>query len=58
MSEKPIDGTVAMLYGEVEDTDYLAAEDYLPTLPNTVSYLIRFLSIRINEYFLSFLYTE
>lgn len=37
MSEKPYDGTVAMLYGEIEDGDFLAAEDYLPTLPNTVS---------------------
>ena len=36
MSEKPNDGTVAMHYGEIEDADYLAAEDYLPTLPNTV----------------------
>ncbi|KAJ7951479.1 Transcription factor SPT20-like [Quillaja saponaria] len=35
MSEKPFDGTVAMHYGEIEDGDYLAAEDYLPTLPNT-----------------------
>ncbi|KAL1810626.1 protein PHYTOCHROME-DEPENDENT LATE-FLOWERING [Daucus carota subsp. sativus] len=35
MSEKPNDGTVAMHYGEIEDADYLAAEDYLPTLPNT-----------------------
>lgn len=37
MSEKPSDGTVAMHYGEIEDGDFLAAEDYLPTLPNTVS---------------------
>ncbi|KAK3022148.1 hypothetical protein RJ639_045287 [Escallonia herrerae] len=35
MSEKPNDGMVAMHYGEIEDGDYLAAEDYLPTLPNT-----------------------
>lgn len=37
MSEKPNDGTVAMHYGEIEDNEFLAAEDYLPTLPNTVS---------------------
>jgi len=37
MSEKPNDGTVAMHYGDLEDVDYLNAEDYLPTLPNTVS---------------------
>ncbi|KAA8540341.1 hypothetical protein F0562_024740 [Nyssa sinensis] len=35
MSEKPSDGTVAMHYGDIEDGDYLAVEDYLPTLPNT-----------------------
>lgn len=37
MSEKPYDGTVAMHYGEIEDGEFLAVEDYLPTLPNTVS---------------------
>jgi hypothetical protein len=36
MSEKPC-GTVAIHYGEIDDRDFLAAEDYLPTLPNTVS---------------------
>ncbi|KAF7843627.1 protein PHYTOCHROME-DEPENDENT LATE-FLOWERING isoform X1 [Senna tora] len=36
MSEKPSDGTVAMHYGEIDDGDFLAAEDHLPTLPNTV----------------------
>lgn len=41
MSEKPNDGTVALHIGEIEDAEYLAAEDYLPTLPNTVS-LYRF----------------
>lgn len=35
MSEKPNDGTVAIHIGEIEDAQYLAAEDYLPTLPNT-----------------------
>lgn len=35
MSEKPNDGTVAMHYGDLEDGDYLNAEDYLPALPNT-----------------------
>lgn len=38
MSEKPSDGTVAMHYGEIEDAEYLAMEDYLPTLPSTVSF--------------------
>lgn len=42
MSEKPNDGTVAMHYGDIEDADYLAAEDYLPTLPNTVSFCLIF----------------
>lgn len=37
MSEKPNDGTVAMHIGEIEDAEYFTAEDYLPTLPNTVS---------------------
>ncbi|KAG2722576.1 hypothetical protein I3760_02G133100 [Carya illinoinensis] len=35
MSEKPYDGTVAMHYGEIEDGDFLSAEDRLPSLPNT-----------------------
>ncbi|XP_074294813.1 protein PHYTOCHROME-DEPENDENT LATE-FLOWERING-like [Silene latifolia] len=35
LSEKPTDGTVAMHYGDLSDGDYLNAEDYLPTLPNT-----------------------
>ncbi|OIS97163.1 hypothetical protein A4A49_08145, partial [Nicotiana attenuata] len=34
MSEKPSDGTVAMHIGEMEDAEYLTAEDYLPTPPN------------------------
>lgn len=37
MSEKPNDGTVVMHYGEADEFDLLSAEDYLPTLPNTVS---------------------
>ncbi|KAF5181649.1 Phytochrome-dependent late-flowering [Thalictrum thalictroides] len=37
MSEKLNDGTVAMQYGDVDDSDFLLVEDYLPTLPNTVS---------------------
>lgn len=37
MSEKPHDGTVAMHYGDIDDGDFLSAEDYLPTLPTTVS---------------------
>lgn len=40
MSEKPSDGTVAMYYGDIEDADFLAAEDHLPTLPNTVSFFL------------------
>ncbi|KAM1717014.1 hypothetical protein ACFX11_024906 [Malus domestica] len=35
MSERPNDGTVAMYYGEVDDGDFLSAEEHLPTLPNT-----------------------
>ncbi|KMT04790.1 hypothetical protein BVRB_7g169660 isoform A [Beta vulgaris subsp. vulgaris] len=35
LSEKPNDGIVAMHYGELEVADFLNAEDYLPTLPNT-----------------------
>ncbi|CAA3020270.1 Hypothetical predicted protein [Olea europaea subsp. europaea] len=35
MSEKPNDGSVAIHIGEIEDAEYLAAEDHLPTLPNT-----------------------
>ncbi|EPS67659.1 hypothetical protein M569_07116 [Genlisea aurea] len=37
MSEKN-DGSVAIHMGDIEDADYLASEDYLPTLPNTVSF--------------------
>uniref|UniRef100_A0A6N2MU29 Uncharacterized protein n=1 Tax=Salix viminalis TaxID=40686 RepID=A0A6N2MU29_SALVM len=36
MSEKPNDGTVVMHYGEADEFDLLSAEDYLPTLPNTI----------------------
>ncbi|CAN1827911.1 Protein PHYTOCHROME-DEPENDENT LATE-FLOWERING [Linum perenne] len=35
MMEKSNDGTVAMHYGDLEDSDILSAEEYLPTLPNT-----------------------
>ncbi|XP_051135619.1 protein PHYTOCHROME-DEPENDENT LATE-FLOWERING [Andrographis paniculata] len=35
MSEKPNDGSVAFHIGEIENAEYLAVEDYLPTLPNT-----------------------
>ncbi|KAL6585219.1 hypothetical protein OROMI_004508 [Orobanche minor] len=35
MSEKPNDGAVAFHIGEIAEAEYLAAEDYLPTLPNT-----------------------
>ncbi|KAL3720744.1 hypothetical protein ACJRO7_005538 [Eucalyptus globulus] len=35
MSEKSIDGTVAMHYGDLEEVDILASEEHLPTLPNT-----------------------
>lgn len=35
LSERRDDGTVAMHYGELDDCDYLAAEECLPTLPNT-----------------------
>lgn len=40
MSEKQNDGTVAMLHGDAEG-DFHAVEDYLPTLPNTVSFTRR-----------------
>ncbi|KAD6794839.1 hypothetical protein E3N88_05735 [Mikania micrantha] len=35
LSEKRDDGCVAMHYGELDDCDYLASEECLPTLPNT-----------------------
>ncbi|KAL6496917.1 hypothetical protein OROGR_028846 [Orobanche gracilis] len=35
MSEKSNDGAVAFHIGEIAEAEYLAAEDYLPTLPNT-----------------------
>eukprot|EP00262_Sarcandra_glabra_P006613 TRINITY_DN1895_c2_g1_i5.p1 TRINITY_DN1895_c2_g1~~TRINITY_DN1895_c2_g1_i5.p1 ORF type:complete len:726 (+),score=120.51 TRINITY_DN1895_c2_g1_i5:259-2178(+) len=36
MSEKPSDGTVAFLHGDTPDeSNFFAAEDHLPTLPNT-----------------------
>lgn len=40
MTEKAMDGTVAMHYGEMDEGDVLSAEDLLPTLPNTVSSLL------------------
>jgi len=39
------DGTVALYYGDVEEADYLAAEDYLLTLPNTVSSTVDMVNI-------------
>ena len=38
MSEKPNDGTVAMLYGDADEGDFYAVEGYLPTVPTTVSF--------------------
>ncbi|KAI4330719.1 hypothetical protein MLD38_028978 [Melastoma candidum] len=35
MSEKPNDGTVAVHYGDLDDGDILASEEFFPTLPNT-----------------------
>ncbi|XP_058743756.1 protein PHYTOCHROME-DEPENDENT LATE-FLOWERING isoform X1 [Vicia villosa] len=35
MAEKPSDGTVALHYGDIDESDFIAAEDHLPTLPNT-----------------------
>ncbi|RYQ89008.1 hypothetical protein Ahy_B09g095877 isoform C [Arachis hypogaea] len=35
MAEKPSDGTVAMHYGDIDEGDFLASEEHLPTLPNT-----------------------
>ena len=40
MSEKPSDGTVAMHYGDIDEGDLISAEDHLPTLPNTVSFMV------------------
>lgn len=37
MSEKANDGSVAVHHGDVVDGDFLSAEDYVSTLPNTVS---------------------
>ncbi|XP_047332842.1 protein PHYTOCHROME-DEPENDENT LATE-FLOWERING-like [Impatiens glandulifera] len=34
MSEKSNDGMIAMHFGDIDDSEYLAAEEYLPTLPN------------------------
>lgn len=42
LSEKRDDGSVAMHYGEMDDCDYLGAEECLPTLPNTVSFHLLF----------------
>lgn len=39
MAEKPSDGTVALHYGDIDESDFIAAEDHLPTLPNTVSFI-------------------
>lgn len=35
MAEKPSDGTVALHYGDIDESDFIGAEDHLPTLPNT-----------------------
>lgn len=43
MLEKVNDGTVAMYCGDKEDGDILAVEEYLPILPNTVSFLHKLL---------------
>lgn len=37
MSEKP-NGTVALHYGDLDAHVFYEVEDYLPTLPNTVSF--------------------
>lgn len=49
MSEKS-DGTVAMHCGEIEDLEFLAAEDHLLTLPNTVSFNVEFFLLYLNIY--------
>ncbi|TYK03946.1 histone-lysine N-methyltransferase 2D isoform X1 [Cucumis melo var. makuwa] len=36
LSEKPNDGTVAITYEDIDDSVFLAIEDCLPTLPNTL----------------------
>nr|GEW89416.1 hypothetical protein [Tanacetum cinerariifolium] len=40
--EKQDDGTVAMQYGKHDECDHLTSKECLPTLPNTVSFLIDF----------------
>lgn len=40
MAEKSNDGTVAMHFGEIEDTEFMAVEDYLQTLPNAVGFVL------------------
>lgn len=50
MSEKPNDGTVVMHYGETDDFDVLSAEDYLPTLPNTVSAPYKFHPLDVMDF--------
>lgn len=42
LSEKPNDGTVSMLIGEIEEVEYTNVEEHLPTLPNTVSVVHNF----------------
>ncbi|XP_022147223.1 uncharacterized protein LOC111016216 isoform X2 [Momordica charantia] len=37
LSEKPNDGTVAITYEDIDDSNFFAIEDCLPTLPNTIS---------------------
>lgn len=52
MSEKPNDGTVALYIGEIEVSEYMAAEECLPILPNTHSadlLAAQFLKLMVRE---------
>lgn len=44
------DGTVAMHCGVIEEVDYVAAEDHLLTLPNTVSFIVDFFFCYIHRF--------
>jgi len=39
MAESPSGGTVAWHYGNIDESDFIGAEEYLPTLSNTVRFM-------------------
>jgi hypothetical protein len=39
MAESPSGGTVAWHYGNIDESDFIGAEEYLPTLSNTVRFI-------------------